>query len=286
MYYPQQVEVKKYHDLERPIIGKRETEVIYTWNGVSLPPHEAAVVQLENYLGPVSMFYTPQGFDFSGLVVKTDYRCSSHRNNAHLSLHYDLQNVSRYKFEFLQLEVFFPDTIMMAGESGEDIQLFEVVQYCMSSNAHINKWIMDDGFRNQARGNSVLSRRRIFASGDHHRFFVTFSGKRKSKMGEIYPLLVLNCRMQGIKLLEPLIVQSKKNIRVGHFCYTEYVTSVPDSKLFKFDEEEIRVVFAEEVTKPTFATVVPEPEEPLSDLFPPPSEMERESKPAPGIPSN
>lgn len=274
LYYPQQVEIKEYQELGQPVIKKGETEVIFAWKNVSLSPNEAAVIQFENYLGPLSIFYTSEGFDFSGLRVEKDYESFLEEDIAYFSLHYDIKNLSDHKFEFFQFEVFFPDTIMMAKEDGGNVQLLDVNQYCMSSNAYIQKWIINDGFGNQVQAYGVLSQKRTFSPGEQYTFFVNFTGKRKSEIGEIYPLLIVRCRIQGVKLLNPLIVQSEKNIKVGRFYYTEYATSIPDSQLFKFEEKEIKVVSAEKFPQSTFVTIIPQIEGPLTGPVPPPPGLE------------
>lgn len=279
LYYPQEVEIKKYHELGEPEIEKVQDKIVFSWRDVTLPPHDAAIVRYENYLGPESIFYTSEGFNFSGLKVKADYKCSLENDDVNFYLYYDLENTSQQRFEFLQFEVFFPDTIMMVGEEGKDVSLFEVTGYCMSSNALIQKWIIEDGFGNQTQSHSVFSQKRVFNPGEKLNFFVSFSGKKKTERGEIYPLIILRCRMQGVKLLEPLRVESEENISVGHFYYTEYATSIPDKWLFKFDKNKIEVVPAEIISKPTYTTVIPEPEEVITGPIPPPKmQLEEENQ--------
>jgi len=269
MYYPQQVEIKEYHELGEPKIEKIQDKIVFSWKGVTLPPHEAAIVQYENYLGPESMFYTPEGFNFSGLKVKTRYQCSLDNTDANFFLHYDLENGSGHKVEFLQFEVFFPDTIMMAGKEGKDVSLLEVTGYCMSSNALIQKWVIEDGFGNQTQSHGVFSQKRFFNPGEKLSFFVSFSGKKKTERGEIYPLIILRCRIQGVKLFEPIMVESERDISVGRFYYTEYATSIPDKLLFKLEKDKIEVVPAEIISRPTYTTVIPEIKKPLTGPVPP-----------------
>jgi len=279
MYYPSQVEIKNFNVLGEPEIEKKIDEVSYIWRDISIQAHQAAIIYFDNYLGKANMFHAPDGFKISGLSVITDYRASMiDENVAQLSLNYTIKNISNQKIEFLQFELFFPDTIMNVGENGKNIRLFDVAKYCLSSGVQIQPWIIKDGFGNMAQGNSIFIQWKTLDPGEEHQFFAVFTGTKKYDKGEIYPLLIINCRMDGTKLLQPTTIESKKNISIGRFYYTQYSTAIPDSKLFKFEKEKIKVVAAKEVQKPTFATFLPE-EVPSGPVIPPAIQKEEKAIP-------
>jgi len=273
MYFPSEVEIEEFNVLEKPVIEKKD-EVTYIWENVPLPPHEAAIIYLDNYLGEAKIFHTPEGLNMSGLSIMTNYQAFLSNDTAEISLAYEVKNTSNQKMEFLQFESFLPDTIMSVGKSGEDVKLLDVTQYCLSSGVQIQPWIIKDGFGNIAEGNSILIQWKTLNPGECHHFFAVFTGEKKSEKGEVYPLLIINCQIDGARFLRPLIVESEENINVGRFYYTQYATTIPDSKLFKFEKGKIKVVAAEKVQEPTFATFLPEelPSGPIS----PPTDMQME----------
>jgi len=282
MYYPSKVEIKEFNVLDRPLIekggkgGRGIDEATYIWKNVSLSPHEAAIIYFDNYLGEADIFHTPEGLNVSGLSIITNYQALLDNDTAEISLSYDVKNTSNQKMNFLQFEVFFPDAIMSVGKSGENIKLLDVTKYCFSSGVQIQPLIMKDGFGNIAQGNSVFIQWKTLNPKESHQLFAVFTGKKKSEKGEIYPLLIVNCRMDGTSLLQPTVVESEENINVGRFYYTQYATTIPDSKLFKFEKDKIKVVAAEKVSEPTFATLLPE--EPLSGPVPFPTDMQGEGE--------
>jgi len=279
MYYPSEVEIQEFHVLDRPLIEKKRDEVAYIWENVLLPPHEAAIIYFDSYLGEARMFHTPEGINLSGLSIITNYQTFLNQDTAEFSLSYDVRNTSNQKMKFLQFEFFFPDTIMSVGKSGENIKLLDVTKYCLSSGVQIQPWGIKDGFGNMAEGNSIFIQWETLNPGEGHHFYAVFTGEKKTEKGEIYPLLIVNCRMDGTRLLQPTVVESEENINVGRFYYTQYATTIPDSKLFKFEKDRIKVVAAENVREPTFATLLPE--ELPSGPVPPPTDMQMEGEQVP-----
>jgi len=279
MHSPFQVEIREFHVLDKPLIEKEVGRVSYIWKDVALPPHEAAIIYFDNYLGEVRIFHTSEGLDLSGLIITTNYQASLNNNEAEISLAYQVKNTTNEEIKLLQFELFFPDTIMSVGKSGENLQLLDVTQYCLASGVQIQPWIIRDGFGNMAQGNSISVQWETLHPGEEHHFFASFTGRKKREKGEIYPLFIVNGRMDGTRLLEPTIVESEKDINVGRFYYTHYATTVPDSKIFKLKPETIEVVPAEKIPEPTFATLLPE--EVLSGPIPPPTEMPMEGEEVP-----
>ena len=148
------------------------------------------------------------------------------------------------------------------------MQLLDITRYCLSSGVQIEPWTIADGFGNAAEGHSILSRWKVLEPGQSDRLEASFFGVKAREKGEIYPLFIINGRMDGTRLLEPTVVESMTDINVGRFYYTHYATAIPDSTLFKFSEDDITVVSAAEVEQPTFVTYVPK-EIPTGPISPP-----------------
>lgn len=243
MQFPQQVTISDYKILERPLIDTKNDETVFRWTNISIPAKQAVIAQYDNYFGSRSQFYTTAGLKILELDIRTSFRASfiDGGKGVVFELYYDLENRGKEEIEDILMDVILPDSVYQE-EGKPPVQLFEAADAVASPEVKVDRGMLGDGFGNAAVGTIFTISIQSIKPGNSHNLWMKVIGKKVAKSGDSYPLLTFQYRMKGNPIWPSTILKSKKKLEIIRFSYRHTNLILPDSKLFRFKPDGVKIV--------------------------------------------
>lgn len=243
MRFPKQVIISDYKILERPLIDTKNDETVFCWANISIPAKQAVIAQYDNYFGSRSQFYTKDGLRILELDIHASFKVSPINGGKGVvfELYYDMENQGKEEIEDILMDVILPDSVY-ADEEKPPVQLFEVTDAVASHQVKIMRGMLGDGFGKAAVGTIFTVSMQSIKPGASHNLWMKVIGKNVAKKGDSYPLIAFQYRMKGTPIWPPTILKSSKKLEITRFSYRHVNLILPDSKLFRFEPDGVKVV--------------------------------------------
>jgi hypothetical protein len=243
MESPQKVEVSQYKILERPDIVTRGDKTVFRWNNVSVPAGQAVIAQYDNYLGPLSQYYTKSGLRILDVDIRSAYKTSlvDGGKAVVLDLSYEIENLGREEMRSILMDVIVPDKVFPEG-SEPPVQLFETADAVASPPITMMRGMLGDGFGKAAEGIIFSISIDSIKPGESQTFWMKVIGKNWVKEGRSYPLLSFQGETTGSPIWPATKLKSKKKLQITAHSYRHANLILPDNRLFKFEPSEVKIV--------------------------------------------
>lgn len=185
MEYPQKIEVSKYNILERQNIVTHGDKTIFQWKNVSIPPGQAAIAQFDNYLGPLSQFYTESGLRILDLDIRSSYKTAfvDDGKAVVLDLSYEMENLGSKEMQNILMDVIVPDKVFPEGPN-PPVQIFETADAVASPQITMMRGMLGDGFGKAAEGIIFSISIDSIKPGETRTFWMKVIGKNWAKRGK------------------------------------------------------------------------------------------------------
>lgn len=243
MEYPQKVEVSKYDVLEKPIVDTKYGKTVFRWKKVNIPSGQAAIAQYDNYLGPLSQYYTESGLRILDVDIRSSYKTSlvDSGKAVVLDLFYELENLGREEMRSVLMDVIVPDKVF-ADESGSPVQLFETADAVASPEVRMMRGMLGDGFGKVAEGIIFSISIDSIKPGQSRTFWLKVIGKDWTKDGKSYPLISFQGQTTGSPIWPATKLKSKQKLQITNYSYRDANLILPDKRLFQFEPSEVKIV--------------------------------------------
>jgi hypothetical protein len=243
MEYPQKIEVSKFDVLETPTIDTKSGKTVFRWKNVSIPPGQAAIAQYDNYMGPLSQYYTTSGLRILDVDIRSSYKVSFMDDGKAvvLDLSYEIENLGREELQALLMDIIVPDKAFSDG-SDSLTQLFETADAVASPEIQMMRGMLGDGFGKVAEGTIFNISIDSIKPGQSRTFWMKVIGKNWTKDGKSYPLISFQGQTTGSPIWPATKLKSKKKLQITTHSYRHANLILPDKRLFKFGPSEVTIV--------------------------------------------
>lgn len=241
LFSPFEAPVKEHMVLEKPALEEKGADISYYWNKVTIPAENAAIAQYDNYYGPVTAFYRPDGLDVEGLRVTGDYSVTKQDTMFRFKFVFTLKNSGTQDIDEMFFRFFLPNALAL-DEKGDLHTLVEPDEIWSSENLTVTISTIIDGFGNAARGIDATMEIGTLNAGAEIQGVLQIDFKKKVEEGDIFPIFNLLGRRKLTRLWPATIISGEAIKSVKSFHYLFYNLVITDSRLFKLKKDSIEVV--------------------------------------------